>query len=128
MGISRNAGPWRPVSAARKAAEMYSGMRSVWWTHLANLVIGRSSSVWSMSCSAPISKRASGLRPPMISIGDLLCQALAIAVVASVTPGPAVTTATPQRRVARDQPSAAWPATCSWRTSMMRMFSSMQAS
>ena len=61
----------------------------------------------------------------MISIGLLLCQALAIAVTQSVTPGPAVTTPTPQRRVARDQPSAACPATCSCRTSITFTFSSM---
>src|SRR6266498_771160 len=81
-----------------------------------------------MSWSAPISKRESGLRPPIMSIGDLLCQAFAIAVVQSVTPGPAVTTPTPQRRVARDQPSAAWPATCSCRTSITFTPSSRQES
>ena len=124
VGISRNAGPCRPVIAARKAIEMYSGMRFVSCTHFANFVIGFSISVWSMSCSAPISKRESGLRPPMISIGLLLCQALAIAVMQSVTPGPAVTTPTPQRRVARDQPSAACPATCSCRMSITFTFSS----
>ncbi len=119
-------GPAAPSAPRGTPIEMNSGMRFVSCTHFAHFVIGFSISVWSMSCSAPISKRESGLRPPMISIGLLLCQALAIAVVQSVTPGPAVTTPTPQRRVARDQPSAACPATCSCRTSMTRTFSSMQ--
>ena len=48
---------------------------------------------------------------PMQIMGLGAWKALAIAVTVSVTPGPAVTTATPGVRVTRDQPSAAWPAT-----------------
>jgi hypothetical protein len=53
---------------------------------------------------------------------------LATPVTPSVTPGPAVMTATPQPRVRRDQPSAAWTAACSWRVSMMSMPSRRQPS
>ncbi len=47
--------------------------------------------------------------------------ALATPVTASVSPGPAVTTATPGWPVTRAQPSAACPAVCSWRVSTTRM-------
>ncbi len=53
----------------------------------------------------------------MISTGTQSRYAFATAVTTSVTPGPAVTIATPTRPVVRAQPSAAWPAACSWRVS-----------
>src|SRR5438132_2638360 len=49
-------------------------------------------------------------------------------VTASVSPGPAVTIATPGCPVTRAQPSAACAADCSWRTSTMPMPSSRQPS
>jgi hypothetical protein len=52
----------------------------------------------------------------------------AIALIAFVTPGPAVTAATPGRRVTFAQPSAANAAVCSWRTSTMSMPSARQPS
>ena len=45
-----------------------------------------------------------------------------------VTPGPAVSAATPGSRVALAHPSAANAADCSWRTSTMSMPSSRQPS
>jgi hypothetical protein len=45
-----------------------------------------------------------------------------------VTPGPAVSAATPTSRVALAQPSAANAALCSWRTSTMSIPSSRQPS
>ena len=52
----------------------------------------------------------------------------ATAVTESVTPGPAVTAATPGFPVTRVHPSAAWAADCSWRTSTTRIPSSMHPS
>jgi len=52
----------------------------------------------------------------------------AIALTPLVTPGPAVSAATPMRRVAFAQPSAAKAAACSWRTSMTAIPSSLQPS
>ena len=52
-------------------------------------------------------QRASGARPPITSSGLSLEWAAAIAESALVTPGPAVTEATPHCRVTFDQPSAA---------------------
>src|SRR2546429_7968764 len=66
-------------------------------------------------------QRATGARPPRTSIGPSPDCAWASAVTALVTPGPAVTAATPHSRVTLAQPSAAKAADCSWRTSTMRM-------
>ena len=48
--------------------------------------------------------------------------------VAMVAPGPAVTIATPIRRVSRAQASPAWAQACSWRMSITRMPSLTQPS
>jgi hypothetical protein len=62
-------------------------------------------------------------------MGELARQALATPVTPSVAPGPAVTAATPiEPGLQRAQASAACTAACSWRTSTMRMPSSMQPS
>ncbi len=47
-------------------------------------------------------------------------KAFATPVTASVTPGPAVTIATPARPVVRAHPSAMCAAACSWRVSITR--------
>src|SRR5712691_12174748 len=65
-------------------------------------------------------QRATGARPPRTSIGLSPDCAWARAVTALVTPGPAVTAATPHSRVTLAHPSAAKAADCSWRTSTMR--------
>ena len=64
-------------------------------------VIGRSSATCSVSCRAPRPRRPSGAAPPISSSGLRAEKALATPVTASVTPGPAVTTATPMLRVSR---------------------------
>ena len=69
-----------------------------------------------------------GACPPITTIGMLARQAVATPVTASVSPGPAVTIATPGCPVTRAQPSAACAADCSWRTSTMPMPSSRQPS
>ena len=67
-----------------------------------HFVIGRIiSTVPGISCSAPISDVLSGAAPPITSIGLAFWYAVATAVTTSVTPGPAVTTATPHLRVSR---------------------------
>jgi hypothetical protein len=55
----------------------------------------------------------------MTSNGDPVKWPVAMALMALVTPGPAVTAATPVRRVSFAQPSAANTAVCSWRVSTM---------
>ena len=76
---------------------------------------------WSISCSEPIPQRASGARPPTTRSGLSLECAAVIAESALVTPGPAVTAATPHSRVIFDQPSAAKVAVCSCRVSTIRI-------
>ena len=62
---------------------------------------------------------------PMVVLGG---RAPASALIAFVTPGPAVTAATPGRRVTFAQPSAANAAVCSWRVSTISMPSARQPS
>ncbi len=85
----------------------------------ADLVMLLTRGRWSSSCSDPIPQREPGARPPRNSTGLSFWWAAATAEMALVTPGPAVSAATPQRRVILAQPSAANPAVCSWRTSTM---------
>src|SRR3954466_9585086 len=82
----------------------------------ANLVTGRTNGTWSISCSDPWPQRIAGARPPSTTIGELFCSADAIALMPLVTPGPAVSAATPGSRVTFAQPSAANAAADSWRT------------
>src|SRR5436190_12666479 len=94
----------------------------------ASFVTGRTNGTWSISCSEPCPQRICGARPPSTSIGEWFCSAPAIALMPFVTPGPAVSAATPGSRVTFAQPSAANAAACSWRTSTMSMPSSRQPS
>ena len=75
-----------------------------------------------------LSGLASGRAPPMTTSGVCAENEFATAVTTPVTPGPAVTTATPQARLIRPQASAACAAACSWRTSTTRIPSSRQPS
>ena len=65
------------------------------------------SGTWSSSCSEPWPHRACGARPPTTNIGVPFIHTLVIALTPLVTPGPAVSAATPTRRVTLAQPSAA---------------------
>ena len=114
-------GPVRRLSAVRthSAAIAYASSASV--TVTAFLVKLRVTSTWSISCSEPMPHREIGARPPMTSSGLSPPCAWASAVTEFVTPGPAVTAATPTSRVTLAQPSAAKAAVCSCRTSMRRM-------
>ena len=88
----------------------------------ADLVIDETTGTWSNSCSEPEPQRRCGARPPSTTSGEPLKCAVVIALTPLVTPGPAVSTATPGLRVSFANPSAANVAVCSWRTSMMPTF------
>ena len=94
----------------------------------ADLTSGETKGRWSISCSEPEPQRISGARPPSTQTGELLAWAPAIALIPLVTPGPAVSAATPTPRVALANPSAAKAADCSWRTSTSSIPSSLQPS
>ena len=107
IGSSRYTGPRGCASACRNAIATYSGMRSVDVQTAAHFVIGFISESWSNSCNAPLSAWAMGRAPPITSNGACAASAFATAVTVPVTPGPAVTTATPHRRCTRPHASAA---------------------
>ena len=121
IGMSMKTGPVRRLRAARmhSAAQAYASSAEP--SVIAFFVRLRTTSTWSISCSEPIPHRVMGARPPMTNIGVSLAWAWANADAELVTPGPAVTAATPHSRVTLAHPSAANAADCSWRTSMMRM-------
>ena len=89
---------------------------------------GETKGRWSISCSEPEPQRSSGARPPSTQSGEPFAWAPAIALIPLVTPGPAVSAATPTRRVAFANPSAAKTADCSCRTSTIPIPSSRQPS
>ena len=69
----------------------------------------------------PEPQRLAGARPPTTTMGEPLNWACAIAETPLVTPGPAVSTASPGTRVSLPVASAANAAVCSWRTSSSRI-------
>ena len=127
-GKSRNVGPECGRTAAASASSTRPGISAVDSAVAANFVTGRTNGTWSISCSEPCPQRIAGARPPSTSIGEWLCCAPASALIAFVTPGPAVTAATPGVRVTFAHPSAANAAADSWRTSTRSMPSSRQPS
>jgi len=114
--------------AARKASSTRPGISAVLPGVAASLVSGATNGTWSISCSEPSPQRIAGARPASTTIGELFICAEASALMPFVTPGPAVSAATPGSRVAFAQPSAANAAVCSWRASTMSMPSSRQPS
>ncbi len=111
-------------SAAAVRAAIFSGP----FTVSADLTNGETKGRWSISCSEPEPQRSSGARPPSTQTGEPLAWAPAIALIPLVTPGPAVSAATPIPRVALAKPSAANTADCSWRTSTISIPSALQPS
>ena len=107
---------------------MSPGISAVASAVVASLVSGRTKGTWSSSCREPWPQRIAGARPPSTRIGEPFCCAEAIALMPLVTPGPAVSAATPGWRVTLAQPSAANVAADSWRTSTRSMPSSRQPS
>ena len=100
-GISTKTGPGLPVSAVRMAVVRTSGICRVSDTVQEPLVMGLRRSTCSTSWSEPSPRRPRGAAPPIRSRGLRAEYALATPVTASVTPGPAVTAATPMLRVSR---------------------------
>ena len=107
---------------------MRAPIRPVSFTVSADLTSGETKGRWSISCSEPEPQRSSGARPPSTQTGEQLAWAPAIALMPLVTPGPAVSAATPTRRVALAKPSAAKTADCSCRTSTISIPSALQPS
>ena len=85
------------------------------------LVTGATIGGWSSSWRLPLPQRLAGARPPTTTIGEPANWACAIALTPLVTPGPAVSTASPGTRVSLPVASAANAAVCSWRTSSSRI-------
>ncbi len=121
MGTSRNTGPRCGAAAIANASATASPTSAVSCTVAACFVTGASSGGWSSSCRAPVPQRLSGDRPPRTTSGEPLKCAVVTPLTTFVTPGPAVTTASPGVRVSFAVPSAAKTAVASWRTSTSRI-------
>ena len=74
---------------------------------------GATIGTWSSSWRLPLPHRLAGARPPTTTIGDPANWAWAMALTPLVTPGPAVSTASPGTRVSLPVASAAKAAVCS---------------
>ena len=111
-----------------QASSIRPGISAVAPAVAASLTSGRTNGTWSISCSEPWPQRMAGARPPSTSTGEWFCCAEAIALIPLVTPGPAVSAATPGSRVTFAQPSAANVADASCRTSTMSIPSARQPS
>ena len=110
-------GPGTPSCAKSKA---FSTVGPMLWTFLidtAHLVIDSINEIWSMSWSAPRPLSKVAAAPPKMRSGDCASWAFFTAVMVFVTPGPAVTAATPGTPVKRATASAAKTALTSSRTS-----------
>mmetsp|Transcript_23987 Transcript_23987/g.83242 ORF Transcript_23987/g.83242 Transcript_23987/m.83242 type:complete len:248 (+) Transcript_23987:370-1113(+) len=121
IGSSTKTGPGTPLTAswnARRIVGTMSATRSHVATHLQ---MGLSTDIWSMSCRLPLPRSSVAAAPPMRTRGDSAICAFLTAVTVFVTPGPAVTAATPGTPVRRATASAANTAVTSCRTSTTRM-------
>ena len=121
IGTSTNTGPRCEDPAAVKASCMPAATSAAVGIVRASLAIGAMIGGWSSSCRLPLPQRFCGARPPTTTIGDPANCAWAIALIPLVTPGPAVSTASPGRRVSLPVASAANVAVCSCRTSSSRI-------
>ena len=90
-----NATPDGAPTVARSASSTSPLTASADGAVAANRVSGATNGTWSISCSDPIPQRSAGARPPRTSSGEEFCCAAAIALIPFVTPGPAVSAATP---------------------------------
>ena len=121
IGTSTNTGPRCEDPAAVKASCMPAATSAAVGMVRDSLAIGAMIGGWSSSWSEPLPQRFCGARPPTTTIGDPANCAWAIALIPLVTPGPAVSTASPGRRVSLPVASAANAAVCSCRTSSSRI-------
>jgi hypothetical protein len=101
------------VRAAVNASSTEAATSPTWSTVRASLVTVSSSGGWSNSCRLPLPHFSAGARPPITTSGDPLNCAWVIALTPLVTPGPAVSTASPGVRVSLPSASAANTAVCS---------------
>ena len=102
IGTSSRTGPIGAVRAWRIAIAARSAIRSVAGTDIAHFTAGRAIASWSIPpCIGLVSTSRSGAAPTMNSTGDPSSLALAIAEIALVKPGPAVTMQTPRSPVTR---------------------------
>ena len=121
IGTSTKTGPRWEEPAAVNASWMPSSTSPAVCRVRASLETDATMGGWSSSCSDPLPQRLAGARPPTTTIGDPANWACAIALTPLVTPGPAVSTASPGTRVSLPVASAAKAAVCSWRTSSSRI-------
>ena len=121
IGTSTNTGPRCDEPAARKASSKPSATSAAVGIVRASLVIVETIGGWSSSWRLPLPQRFCGARPPTTTSGEPANCAWAIALTPLVTPGPAVSTASPGTRVSLPVASAAKAAVCSCRTSRIRI-------
>lgn len=121
MGSSTNTGPGVPDCAVLMALRSAGTMSRTVRTEMHALQSVLKSESWSMSCSAPRPFCSEAAAPPMSSSGDSAIWAFLMAVTALVTPGPAVTAATPMRPESLETASAAKTAVASCRVSTTRI-------
>ena len=121
IGTSTKTGPRWGDPAVVNASWNPSSTASAVWTVRADFEIELRIGGWSSSWRLPLPQRLAGARPPTTTIGEPANCAWAIALTPLVTPGPAVSTASPGTRVSLPVASAANAAVCSWRTSTSRI-------
>jgi hypothetical protein len=118
--MSRNTGPRWGSAARSRARPTRPGTSATSPTVPACLVTVATSGGWSSSWRLPAPQRPVGALPPRTRTGDPLKWAVVTALIPLVTPGPAVSTASPGRRSSLAMASAANTAVCSCRTSTSR--------
>lgn len=121
IGTSTKTGPRCEEPASVKASFIPSITSPAVGRVRASFETGARIGGWSSSCRLPDPQRFCGARPPTTTMGEPLNWACAIALTPLVTPGPAVSTASPGTRVSLPVASAAKAAVCSWRTSSSRI-------
>ena len=117
----RRPAPARPRCAIANARSRTSARSRTRVARVAHLTWGLISAIWSMSWSEPRPRSMVAVAPPRSTTGDCAICAFLTAVIVLVTPGPAVTAATPGMPVRRATASAAKTAFASSRTSTTRI-------
>ena len=105
--------PGRPATIRRHAASRYTGRRSACSTVSFHFVTALVTARPSMSWNVPVRRLAAEVRPARRKTGVPVELATARPVAALVTPGPAVTAATPGLPPTLAKASAASTAACS---------------
>ena len=126
IGSSTNTGPGTPEIAVLMALASVGITSLVFFTLTADFTYVFNNEIWSISWSDPLPFNNVAAAPPIKSTGDCAICAFLIAVTVLVTPGPAVTIATPIESVNRETASAAKTAETSSLTWMISIFSFSQ--